>query len=215
MPNIRVMNILQAPSNDPKDRYINTLHFRTTAVGITEDLQLNVGGALDTFWTAIDPYIPADLTRMEYRFYDLADPEPREPTFVPATAQPSGLGNAYPFEVSAVLSYYSYRNIRRQRGRMYLGPLVPSVADTSTTNGDPQVSATFRQVVLDALVYLQSDVRNAAGDGTATFCIWSPTDGQMRTVTDAWMDNAFDTQRRRGTAATSRLEAVLDLAGGD
>jgi len=36
--------------------------------------------------------------------------------------------------------------------------------------------------------------------------VWSPTDNQGRDVTNAWVDDAWDVQRRRGLRASTRSE---------
>lgn len=212
---IRAMAVLQGASGLAKDRYINTWHFFRSAGTLTADTATNIGSSLDLFYGAIDGFIRPEIDRADYRIYDLADPEPREPTLVPAVAQPSGLGEAYPFEVAACLSFYGGRNLPRRRGRVYLGPLTTACADTQRSNGEPGPSAAFRTAILDGAEAMAAAVRSAGGDGAAAWCVYSPTtdaeggDVLHHNVTDAWVDDAFDTQRRRGDAPTMRTTRVI------
>jgi hypothetical protein len=213
MPTVRAMVIHQGASNDPKDRYVNTLHFGTSG-DIHQNAQLveNIGDALDDLYSALDPYMPDSLTR-EYRLYDLSQATPREPVYVTPLSQPANEGTAVlPFEVAAVLSFYSFRNTPRSRGRLYLGPLVQSVAVPGGPNRDPHIAPAFRAAVLAGAQAMGANIRSGAGTESSGY--WgirvAATDGgTLATVTDAWMDDAFDTMRKRGTAATMRDEVSI------
>jgi hypothetical protein len=43
-----------------------------------------------------------------------------------------------------------------------------------------------------------------AASNPATLAVWSPSNGDAVPVTDGWVDNAWDTQRRRGIDRTAR-----------
>ncbi len=75
---------------------------------------------------------------------------------------------------------------------MYMGPFF-----AGGMLGRP--SATQQTALLD----LASDLA-ALGGADVAWVIYSPTDNQYRGVTNAWVDNAWDTQRSRGLAPTSR-----------
>jgi hypothetical protein len=96
---------------------------------------------------------------------------------------------------------------QRHTGRIYLGPLKASCLVTDATTGITRLNAggagAFVQTVLNRTQQLQDDLQ--AIDPTYTLAVWSKVDGIARTVVQAEMDNAFDTQRRRGPAATARL----------
>lgn len=209
----RVMSILQAASGDPKDRFVNTMHFSNGDVGtdVHADVIARLEYSLDRFWTAFDPFIPTSLTREDYRIYNLTDTEPREVHYGTATAQPTGEDSPLPFEVSACLSVYADRNIRRRRGRVYIGPLTDLVAAVGEVNVDPQLSPAFRVIATDAAEDLQTDAENAGGGPgePLSWGVYSPTDGLARRITNAWMDNAFDTIRSRGSASTQRTTVAF------
>lgn len=212
---LRAMAVLQGGSGLAKDRYINTWHFYRAAGPLTPDTATNIGSSLDLFYAEIDGFIREDIDRADYRIYDLGDSEPREPTLVPAVAQPSGLGTPYPFEVATCLSFYGGRNLPRRRGRVYLGPLTEACAGTKGTNFEPGPSLAFRTAILDGAEAMAAAVRSAGGDGAASWCVYSPTadaegaDVLHHSVSDAWVDDAFDTQRRRGDAPTARTTRVI------
>jgi hypothetical protein len=91
----------------------------------------------------------------------------------------------------------------RYRGRIYLGPLnlaaVTQAADSPVVNVSMQVAAT------GAAYALNEAVNVLAGD-TSSWVVWSRKDHLLRSITGGWCDNAFDTQRRRGLKASSRMK---------
>lgn len=89
---------------------------------------------------------------------------------------------------------------RRRRGRIYLGPLSTSVAGTAGEVGRP--STTARTNIATAA----GDFRTAVNASTFdSWVVWSTVDQNPVAITDGWVDNAYDTQRRRGLPATSRI----------
>lgn len=213
---VRAMAVLQGPSGLARDRYINTWHFDVTATSITPDVATNIGSSLDLFYGPVDGFIRSQLDRVDYRLYDLNEPEPREPTLVAAAAQPSGLGEALPFEVATCLSFYGGRNLPRRRGRIYLGPLTTACMESKAGNGEPGPSLAFRTAMLDGAEALGGAVRTAGGDGAGSWVVYSPTAAaaggvSTHAVSDAWVDDAFDTQRRRGDDPTTRTTRSIPL----
>ena len=141
-----------------------------------------------------------DTTGHEVKFYKLSDPSPRAPTWTLPFGI-TGLGSsAGPTEVSAVVSFQAVKVSglpqARRRGRIYLGPLINSLAD-----------ATGRIDATD-LAYIANwgDLLLIASTANAdwTWAVYSPTDGTGVDVDNGWADNEFDTQRRRGRPATLR-----------
>lgn len=94
---------------------------------------------------------------------------------------------------------------QRRSGRLFLGPLSSFglVEEASTFRARP--SDTFRGVILDRAEAL-SDELDALD---VEWHVWSRVDVTTRRITDAQVDNAWDTQRRRGTAATVRSTRTL------
>jgi hypothetical protein len=104
-----------------------------------------------------------------------------------------------PAEVAIVVSFealpVSGEPQARRRGRVY----IPWLPDTANTEGRP--TQTFIDDLGAAFVAF-----GAAADASISvdWVIWSPTDNAAVGTARGWIDNAWDTQRRRGFAATSR-----------
>lgn len=127
-------------------------------------------------------------------------------------------GIPLPAEVAAVMTYHAdltdvpetapnptpppaiIRPASRLRGRLYIGPLQQAAGSESGTNGDLVPSSNFRNTLDAAAQDLFDD-----NDLDYNWVGASVKDNSFWTVTGGYNDNAFDTQRRRGTAPTSRL----------
>lgn len=207
---LRVMAILQGPSADPKDRYVNTFHFDTGGAPEFGQASLDqIGSYLDEFYDVVDPHIPNAISRLAYRVYDLADALPRPVAFVDAIAQPTSASAPYPSEVAACLSFYGVRNLPRTRGRIFLGPLDIATSTVGETATDPQISAAFRTDVVTAAKALAENVYNSAILEGTRWVIYSPTSDDTVPIQNVWMNNSFDTIRSRGAAATLRTTAPV------
>lgn len=132
---------------------------------------------------------------------DIADPQPRYPFYEETwntTVAPSG--STAPPEVSLVASFQGDRLSgvpqARRRGRMYVGPL----RLTHLGNDGRPTPALITQ-----LTAIMDDFLTASAAMTATtWGVYSRAGSFITEVTNGWIDNEFDTQRRRGRLATSR-----------
>lgn len=93
---------------------------------------------------------------------------------------------------------------QRRRGRMYFGPLVAAVG--TTVSGSTRPSATVRTDLTIAFKDLGDTLNAIAG---VTFVVWSKADGALYPVVGGYVDDSFDTQRRRGPQATTRTTFTL------
>lgn len=93
----------------------------------------------------------------------------------------------------------------RARGtnRVYLGPLNSALL-VEETSGRAQISAGFRTTALEAAEHLQDQLAVSGHE----HCVWSREAGVMLRVVRAEIDDAFDSQRRRGSAPTVRQSRV-------
>jgi hypothetical protein len=227
MANLRAQVVFHSQSGKPEDRVVNTFHFQAgthsdgTAEAIKNKLAsfYNVSTPIaQTGGTGIAGYLSNSISRgtfpAEVRVYNLADPKPRLPivkTFI--------LGNAsdmtaleLPSEVALCLSFFGTRNLPRLRGRVYLGPFLnTALSDDSgaayKSRPAPNLVDTIRQAAKGLL----------QGFTEASWAVWSnglytvnkvpqpPVPGSSALVTAGWVDNAWDTQRRRGFDASTRL----------
>lgn len=200
----RAMTIIEGSSGLPEDVFVNTWHFTTgPGGGSRQDAEASIVGHLDDFYgggtgaNVLSNYIAGSGTEeVRYRIYDLADATPREPSIYEAGWGPAGPGDTLPEEVALCISFYKDRNLPRNRGRLYIGPI------SETANNDGRPSAGIR----GALVQAGRRVIEASQDpsSSAAWAVYSTVDGDAKEVTQGWVDNAWDTQRRRGLAPTER-----------
>lgn len=140
----------------------------------------------------------------EVKYYDMEDAEPRAPilqdTFNLASA-PSG--SPLPTEVSLCVSFQGPKQSgipqARRRGRNYLPFL-----DTGTIQLDGRPDA---GVITNAIAWGQNLLDFSQTGGAPTWVVNSTYGEPLEfttVVTEGWVDNEFDTQRRRGRPATAR-----------
>ncbi len=203
---------LPSTTNLPADDVVNTFAFSALASPITgaglvalfEDFYNNDTG----IYQSIADYISPTISRaraVTVKGYDLADPEPRSPVAEGSfTLGASGSGTAYPDEVALCLSYGgsapSGTNPARRRGRVFIGPFNDLVTYTNTGNALP--APALQQTLLNAGERLW-DLSQG------TWWVHSRADDELFPLNRLWVDNAWDTQRRRGRRATSRATRTL------
>lgn len=94
----------------------------------------------------------------------------------------------------------------RRRGRMFIGPLTASVCiEAVAPKYEARVKAAFREDVCNQFKVMVNAYA-ALGD---EFCVWSRAAADFFPVTHAWMDDAFDTQRRRGVDTLLRTSVTI------
>lgn len=202
MPIIRALVTLPATSALAEDAATNTLHFSAPGVNLTDEINL-IHGNLTTFYQAIDTYLSPKLsTTANVKYYDLDDPKPRPPKSEQTMGLAAFPGTALASELAVCLSYQAARvagsDQAHRRGRIYLGPLNSSAAGTTTASDRP--ASSMLTAIGVAATALATD---SFADGVP-WHVYSPTLLSSAPVTDGWIDNAFDVQRRRGVQATSR-----------
>lgn len=104
--------------------------------------------------------------------------------------------STYPREIALCLSFYNVHNAPRMRGRLYI-PL----AWMNSVTGPPgeRPSAAYIAKVAGLATSLQS-----LGGIDDDWSVWSGIDKVARKVTNWFVDDEWDTQRRRGLRSTSR-----------
>lgn len=137
----------------------------------------------------------------EMKFYALPGVEPNYPYAEETwnfTSAPTGTG--LPRECAIVLSFQGSRAAgfpqARRRGRIYIGPVL------ANTNVSGRPSSTTTQDIADAAEALRTAL---LVDPQHYWAVWSTVDQEAVQIENGWVDNAFDTQRRRGVATTSRV----------
>jgi hypothetical protein len=201
-------------NNLPEDVVINTFHFNTLITQTPETAAPIIATRLKEFYRvpvapssfAVQRYMSQLLSNSghEIRMYNLDLPAPRPvlySEFFDCTFQPS----QYPAEVALVLSFAAPFlpgvNPASRRGRVFIGPI--STATSGGYDSDirptPEMRFTWRDAGLRLASYLTD----------AQWQVWSPTRGTGGPVRSVSVDDAFDTQRRRGGAPTNRITATV------
>lgn len=174
----------------------NTLHFHHTA--LLPDEFLGWDDLATDICTLFRTYKIAILNRTNVRLYSLDDEKPR-PVRGEATQESTGtLADSGPREVALCLSFYSERNLPRQRGRLYLGPWSAGTMDLRPPSGN----------VTQALAL--GDGLTDIGGVDIQWGVYSPTDSEFRQVSHYWVDNEWDTVRSRGLRGTARVTVASE-----
>lgn len=213
-----------------EDAVTNTWHFDgddTLGEDTDAEYHSTVYNLLQTFYQAIDGLIfPARIASPAVmRIYDLRDAKPRVPEFEGTIPLTPINDESYPSEVALCLSYQadpvSGMNQRLRRGRIYLGPYCFAARDLGSSDARPSPTAVSG---IAAAAGVLRDGADTVGGSHVSWAVYSPTwnlgrgptpkgspaitahtlDDAFNDVTNGWVDNAFDTQRRRGIAASSR-----------
>lgn len=219
MPLLRHQVILPYTSALDRDASVNVFH--SSSVDKTRAEQaLDVSAAIADFYneptgvgaeTILGAYYSQIVSRAAdtsvVRTFDLADPMPRTPIleyFFNMVGHSEA--NSLPYEVALCSSFTAdgageSAPIRRRRGRIYTGPFN---LDALQGGAVPTPAVTL----VDTLVAATERLVTTVGDvATSTFLgVYSRVDGLIRPITSGWVDNEFDTQRRRQRDATARTE---------
>jgi hypothetical protein len=213
---IRVQASHASVSGIPADACVNVWHFITP----TSDLEAasdEIIAAITQFYNDIESIFCANTMSgdIDYKFYDLSEPEPRVPirTVSGSPITPTA-GDGLPTECAITMSFsgsaVSGLPQRRRSGRLYLGALSTGV--TTTVTGFVQVTSVARGVIQTAAV----DNFASINPLLAEWAVFSPTQAGAKpwsnsavlnattVVEEGFIDNALDTQRRRGTLPSDR-----------
>lgn len=220
-----VQVVIPAVSGMARDEAINTFTFHTGGSDSAATLAAAVTPILVNFYNtggdataSIADYLSDNRDRGAdkclMRWYDItahlngsaAGPPVYEATWT-LGGSPDVLG--LPEEVAIALSYHgdyftipefgpgSARQRSRHRGRVFIGPLNSDVLETDNTG--PQHP---NDGVINNLVASGEYLRGA----DAGWVVWSRKNAAIYDVTGGWVDDAYDTIRRRGPDPTSRAD---------
>lgn len=198
----------EATTNISRDNITNTFCFFT--LDVTPDWQNALDMIEDLYCTkapgssnALGSYLNSSIKRdARLQVYRIEDTPPRAPVAERDITLPAIVGSEtnLPAEVALVCSFQGTRasglNQARRRGRIFLGPLA-SPGVTNQYKPPPGLIADVQK---------QFKELKAASDASSDYQwrIWSPSDGASVLVDNGWIDNAWDTQRRRGPRPTER-----------
>ncbi len=207
---VRAQVVLPFKSGLPEDVSTNTWHF-TADTADFEAVAAALTPILQQFYIDISDRlsIVVDNPQVHVNFYNMLTPPPRVPitnniSIAAGTAGTTGLPN----EVSVCLSFRGNPPILpSRRGRLYIGPLVNNVGVIVVASNVPRVAPAMRADLLAAAQALGTSVQAIPGD--VNWVIYSPTNLTTVGVTWAWIDDDFDTQRRRQQSTLTRLQGPI------
>lgn len=222
---IHVQAIFQGRSGLARDQFVNNWYFASDIVSPADPLPAEVGGAIakvhDWYVNSVSSVIHWYSGEVEpvatFKAYNTGAARPR-PILAEVTWDMGSFGSttALPEEVALCLSYYSVRNIPRDRGRIYVGPLADAALSSGTpSHPAPGLSAAMINGALRLLDPATVNDLTGAVDlpaGTLTNSpaqLWLQHSGTpvalYRPVTHGWVDNEWDTVRRRRVRADARV----------
>lgn len=204
-------------SGVPEDAVVNTFYFDQDDNGLLpppETSYAAVVTSLQEFYQAFDgDLFPASVGSVAtVRIYDMRDPQPRLLRFTGTLSITPSTADPLPSQVSLCMSFAAAPvagvNPARRRGRVFLGPIAANASELVSSQARP--SAALRAAVkagADSLI-----VPNDVGGSSLSWAIYSPTtdvggatvDDSFNDVQSGWIDDVFDTQRRRCPASTTR-----------
>lgn len=208
--------VMPFSSNLPGDVAVNTFHFRADTGDTPTAVGNSIRSLLTNFYNAthvsqtldIANYLGTVISRsanaIGLKLYDLTDTQPRLPFYnSPFTLDSPGVTTSLPNEVALCMSYRStYLSGVPQascRGRVYLGPLT-----TSTSQSGANLPATVLTLFAGNVRWAGSKLQADSQASITPWVVWSRKLQRMDDVVAGWVDNEFDTQRRRGEDATTR-----------
>jgi hypothetical protein len=198
---LRATSTLLLSSGLPNDVVSNTTYWQYTTSSAS-DAYDEISARIEAAYADISTYLSVAVSRnvgsSEITMYDMADTEPRVPvredTFTLGGAESAGL---MPTEVALVLSFHGpfasgVANARR-RGRLYLGPWTLERCDYRPDS-----------TLIGACIDFGETLSTNIGAADVLWSQHSPTASTEFAVVGGWVDDAWDTQRRRGYEPATR-----------
>lgn len=216
----------------PEDEITNTWAFQPLGAASRTTATSEFNAALDVFYTALQGSFSAAYmwTGMTVEYIDLDSEVPRVPysTNAISTTTLATASSDLPAEVALCLSLVGLRlsgvNMRRRRGRVYLGPFSTGAVDiatalstlctTAANAGEALRTGTdYELCVYSRYTHHDVPVGRNIGEKDANDDLIFPEDptklpASFNPVQQVYCDNAWDTQRRRGPKATLRIIGI-------
>lgn len=217
-----VQVVLPRTTGLPADVVVNNWHFKKQSGSSFADAAAEVAPIVQHFYDTktgtqsqkIGTYIGSAIdrgTNWLTKTYDgSVAPGSRIPIQDTFAGPTSGSSSSLPAEVAYCLSFRSFFTLAplsHQRGRIYLGPFNDFARASGTTLGDSRPDGTMQGDILDAAQQVGAEV--AASTHINAWCTYSPTSNVLFPIGEIFVDDAWDTQRRRGVAPGTRTVRTL------
>lgn len=202
----------------PQDVVVNSFHFDAVQAqdSLTEivDMVRNFYNEGDGQVLAIDQYLSSHISRdaaqAMIRIYDWGLPKPRPPLVEAELGLADAMhGNSLPLEVALCASYAAAPVAgiprARMRGRIFLGPFIAN-ANVSSPGEPGRPSANLISDIRDACIRL---VTESSEEGLPKWSVYSRVNDELYQISHGWVDDEWDTQRRRQVKASQRLTWLL------
>lgn len=222
MSQLRVNAVLPYLSGLPRDVAINTFHFSTpdtdplaesSAIveALTDFYNLNTS-SLNNLASYISEYVTRDTNECRFDFFVDDIPDQGLQGSAPWTLVGSPPNSTLPLEVAVCSSFVGLNPggvpVRRRRGRVYIGPLTGDAIEFNP-DGPPEPATELVGILVEATERLASD--SGLASAGVEWQVWSRTNSAGYTVVSGWVDNEFDTQRRREVDATVRTSWTIGV----
>lgn len=233
----RIVSIFESVTGIPKDRVTNRLHFQTTEQAYDAATALDLIGHVAASYTTVtapgtaspDQYLSSELSRVVLPVGKAYNPAGGSPlaTATWAGFAAAGVPGALPGEVACCLSMNAdltnvpeeavddadvdaqpERPASRRRGRIFFGPLTSQALSGSVPE---RPNAVLKNILLglgSALANPTNPTLTAVGTELVVRSD-SGFAGASYPVIRVSVDDAFDTQRRRGVASTARVTLAV------
>jgi hypothetical protein len=197
MPIWRLQASWQLDTALPRDKVVITPHFDDK--GATTDPQ-NLCDDLLSGILAITPF----AGEVQVKAYDAQGTVPVYPQGDALVQKGLSASWAAPREIAVCLSFYSQRNVKRQRGRLYMPAGFLGQVSLGLRPPSPLPK-------MESMVTLLKDL----GGVDVDWCVYSRVLDRAFPVTNWWYDNEWDVQRSRGGRSTLRVLGTTSEAAGD
>lgn len=211
----RAQVAIQDSNTLSRDRFVNNLYFTQIDSASVLD-PFTISTAIKDFYSVsagigayLSPTFAATLSTI--KFYDMNEPLESPPVAQYVLPMGAGTGAPLPSEVACCLTFHGIPQdglTPRQswRGRIYIGPLSTNAMDTGI-GGESRPKGAFAL----ALTQAGKMVHDECVVGNSQWVIASKARQKLYPVSIFSVDNAWDTQRRRGVSpTTSTVGEVLD-----
>lgn len=212
----------------PRDTFVNVFNFNTAAPANSTDLGIAFEKVAAfyctpyTTGTALGVLLSPNITprTLFLKAYDRGDPTPRNVLATATVTIPNAsAGGPLPEQIALCMSYYTDRNIKSHRGRIYVGPL--GVAALNPSTGRPFANTQLKlkdagsdlsiigppasQAAVDALFTSHTGCSLGQVGPLVAWALYSPKLNTSTAIHFGWVDDEWDGQRRRRIAATGRV----------